>query len=776
MNSKRPKVESIRIGLASPECIKKWAERTLPNGKIVGQVTSSQTVNYKTLKPVKNGLFCERIFGPVKDFECSCGRKKDESNFCPDCDVEFTSSRVRRHRLGYIQLVSPVTHIWYLKGRISYISTLLDLKRKNAEAIVYCTESIMICKSVLQNSTTLSKPSSKQITDLSEYSKKILKQSKREFEEIQVMTPKPNESFRLHSTIALTTVSNSFFTRNPLLSLENKQMKKIGAIITDFLKNKPIKNYDFLLQKIIWETIFDRNFFLYYITAHPENEDIPISKYIDALQTQSVRCSTKQKQITVISQDLEAHTGAEAIGHLLANLNLPFEEKALRVEIFDLDQQINDYENSGFLLPEEVREYRFLLFQRAKKIRRLKLVRNFRRTKARPEWMVLSVLPVLPPDLRPIIPLDGDQVAISDLNKFYQTVLFRNDRIKKQRRKFSLDEKPNKKKEMQGLLEYSQRLLQEAVDALIENGKGGADPVCASNGRPLKSLSDILKGKKGRFRQNLLGKRVDYSGRSVIVVGPTLKIHECGLPKEMAIELFQPFLIRRLLVTKIVGTIVLAKHLIHKKDSIIWEVLQQVMQNHPVLLNRAPTLHRLGIQAFQPKLVGGRAILLHPLVCPAFNADFDGDQMAVHVPLSFEARAEAWNLMWSRNNILSPATGQPILVPSQDMVLGCYYLTTNNTKPQIGTSFYFCDLNDVIKAYNQKKIDLHAEIWVRWNEFIETSNEVEKPLEIRLDYYGNIFQIYSQYQRYFDSKGNQISQFIRTTPGRILLNQLLQDA
>ena len=316
-------------------------------------------------------------------------------------------------------------------------------------------------------------------------------------------------------------------------------------------------------------------------------------------------------------------------------------------------------------------------------------------------------------------------------------------------------------------------MLQEAVDALIENGKGGADPICASNDRPLKSLSDMLKGKKGRFRQNLLGKRVDYSGRSVIVVGPKLKIHECGLPKEMAVELFQPFLIRRLMTTQIVRTIVSAKRLIQRQDPVIWEILQQVLQNHPILLNRAPTLHRLGIQAFQPKLVDGRAILLHPLVCPAFNADFDGDQMAVHVPLSFQARAEAWKLMWSRNNLLSPATGQPILIPSQDMVLGCYYLTTTNSKALQGIGQYFIDLNDVLKAFNQKKIALHTPIWVRWSGSLETGNLIEKPLEIRIDCFGNIVSLYSKYQRNLDKYLIQKSQFIRTTPGRVIVNQVL---
>jgi DNA-directed RNA polymerase subunit beta' len=512
-----------------------------------------------------------------------------------------------------------------------------------------------------------------------------------------------------------------------------------------------------------WEFEEDWNYFLYYMTARKSKKDKPI-KY-DGQE--------KQNKLKYYSHQLGAH----AIYSLLKNLDFPILDKEIRIQLFFINEDLNDLEtelktleNKGYILFDKeqqqlrkflYRQLQLLVSRRAKKLRRLKLVRHFRRTKTKPEWMILFLLPVLPPDLRPIIYLDGDQMAVSDLNKLYQKVLFRNNRMRRH--------SSNKSDEAK----YAQRLLQESVDALIENGKGGSDPIGASNDRPLKSLSDMLKGKKGRFRQNLLGKRVDYSGRSVIVVGPQLRIHQCGLPKELAVELFQPFLIRRLMSNKIVRTIVGAKRLIQKKDPIIWKFLQQVLENHPILLNRAPTLHRVGIQAFQPKLIEGRAILLHPLVCTAFNADFDGDQMAVHVPLCFEARSEAWMLMWSRNNILSIATGQPLILPSQDMVLGCYYLTTQNLKKQKAFQKIYGDIDEVLKEYNQDKLNIHLPVWVSWHHKIETTNRQEYPLEIQVYCFGSYSTIYSEYKRDFNKRDKKISQFIRTTPGRILLNSLI---
>ena len=567
-------------------------------------------------------------------------------------------------------------------------------------------------------------------------------------------------------------------------------------------------------------------------------------------------------------------TGGVAIKKELNSLNLKQIYKNFKVEqLSKLNFQIANVENRDWLPRKRRRRLKRLNDRRLRIVRRLTVIKDLCRNKIKPEWITLSHLPVLPPALRPIIELDDGQLAVSDLNTFYQKVFLRNQRCLE-------DESEGKCKT------YYQRLLQESVDALIENGKASR-PVSTPKGRPLKSFSDILKGKKGRFRQNLLGKRVDYSGRSVIVVGPTLKLHECGLPLEMALVLFQPFLIRQLIVTRVVFTIVKAKRLLQKfsqsfsktsnKFSLveststsaqlenlstttfslasqlkILEILQQVMRNHPVLLNRAPTLHRLGVQAFQPKLVDGKAILLHPLVCPAFNADFDGDQMAVHLPLSLKGRAEAWKIMWSRNNLLSPATGQPILVPSQDMVLGCYYLTalknrsldyqkTNFRLPQSKTKskskhrakqvlskstfkayqpqplpakqrlsdtnsldvtkqltqpklnlalqvktgakkpylafygFCFTGFNDVSKAYYQNKLQLHTPVWVRVSESVNHESEkgLEEPLEVRISLFGNYDLLFPTYQ-YSYNKTKQISSLcIRTTPGRIILNNVI---
>nr|QUB02983.1 RNA polymerase beta' subunit [Ulva sp.]UAV85717.1 DNA-directed RNA polymberase subunit beta [Ulva prolifera] len=428
---------------------------------------------------------------------------------------------------------------------------------------------------------------------------------------------------------------------------------------------------------------------------------------------------------------------------------------------------------------------------RAAYFRRLKLLQPFLNKEVKAEWMILNVIPVLPPDLRPILVLDSQQVAVSDLNKLYQKVIFRNERLKRLSNDFySLNVSPE--------MRYAQRLLQESVDALLENGKGDSKLFTSSNNRPLKSLSDMVKGKKGRFRQNLLGKRVDYSGRSVIVVGPNLKLYECGLPQEMAIELFQPFLIRQLLLKNFAKNFINAKRLIKNKYKIIWNILKYIMENRPILLNRAPTLHRLGIQAFKPKLVSGRAILLHPLVCSAFNADFDGDQMAVHVPIFYEACSEAWRLLCSRNNILSPATGDPIIVPSQDMVLGCYYLTTLDKIKRIKNFNYFnnyllykinkedklkivnknlflifSNIDQIFQLFNQQLLELHTLIWLKYNYKIEFNLNYQNCLEIQIDKRGNISKIYSEYKLYYNWQFNKTLIYIKTTPGRVLMNKLI---
>ncbi|NET31108.1 MAG: DNA-directed RNA polymerase subunit gamma [Cyanothece sp. SIO1E1] len=620
-----PKVEQrfdyVKIGLASPDRIRQWGERTLPNGMVVGEVTKPETINYRTLKPEMDGLFCERIFGPAKDWECHCGKYKRVRHrgiVCERCGVEVTESRVRRHRMGYIKLAAPVAHVWYLKGIPSYMAILLDMPLRDVEQIVYF---------------------------------------------------------------------NAYVVLNP--------------------GNAENLTYKQLLTEDQWIEIEDQ---LY----------------------------GEESQLTGV----EVGIGAEALQRLLEDLNLEAEAERLREDTATAKGQ-----------------------KRAKLIKRLRVIDNFIATGSKPECMVLSVIPVIPPDLRPMVQLDGGRFATSDLNDLYRRVINRNNRLARLQEILAPEI----------IVRNEKRMLQEAVDALIDNGRRGRTVVGANN-RPLKSLSDIIEGKQGRFRQNLLGKRVDYSGRSVIVVGPKLKIHQCGLPREMAIELFQPFVIHRLIRQGLVNNIKAAKKLIQRGDPSIWDVLEEVIESHPVMLNRAPTLHRLGIQAFEPILVEGRAIQLHPLVCPAFNADFDGDQMAVHVPLSLEAQAEARLLMLASNNILSPATGRPIVTPSQDMVLGCYYLTAENPHQQKGAGRYFVNMDDAIIAYEQNQVDLHAYVWLRFDGEMEANEPDDKPIKEEQGEDGSTTKIYKLRRIREDGEGNLISQYIKTTPGRIIYNKVIQEA
>nr|YP_009399714.1 RNA polymerase b'-subunit [Digenea simplex]ARW69533.1 RNA polymerase b'-subunit [Digenea simplex] len=618
----------VKITLASPEKIRSWGERTLPNGQIVGEITKPETINYRTLKPEMDGLFCERIFGPVKDWECHCGKYKRfryKGIVCERCGVEITESKVRRHRMAYIELAAPVTHVWYLKGSTSYIALALDLTVKEVEKIVY-----------------------------------------------------------FHSYIVLKPGSYG--------KLQYKQ----------------------LLEGSEWRSLEDK--------LHNKSNDF---------------------------WDVEVGTGAEAIYQLLKDIDLKSSIQVLREEA---------------LRPPKVQKNLSTKF--GKKMKRLRLLENFVSTGASLSWMVFFVIPVIPPDLRPMVQLDGGRFATADLNEFYRRIINRNNRLARLKAILAPEI----------IIRNEKRMLQEAVDALMDNGRRGRT-VVGSNNRPLKSLSDIIEGKQGRFRQNLLGKRVDYSGRSVIVVGPGLKLHQCGLPREMALELFQPFVIHRLIVQGLVNNIKAAKKLIQKNDILVWDVLEEVIHGHPVLLNRAPTLHRLGIQAFEPILVNGRAIKLHPLVCPAFNADFDGDQMAVHVPLSLEAQAEARLLMLAPHNFLSPATGYPIIMPSQDMVLGCYYLTTSNPSTYEGRGHFFTSLQDAIMAYDSNQIALHSSIWVRFDGLLDPSSvEDEIVVSENLDENANKTVYYENRIVKFDYNGNYLVQYVRTTPGRILFNNAIYNS
>ena len=616
MLQKERSFDYVKINLASSSRIRSWGERTLPNGEMVGEVTKPETINYRTLKPEMGGLFCERIFGPVNDWECYCGKYKRvryKGITCERCGVEVIESNVRRHRIGFVELASSVTHVWYVKGRPSKIALILNNSLKELEQVVY-------------------------------------------FNSYVIINPGDN---------------NELF-------------------------------YKQLLVETDWQ-VFDAS-----------KTDI---------------------------SNVEISIGAEAIKTLLQQLDLNNESKELRL-----------------LIPSAKEA------EREKLIKRLRVIDQFIASGSKPSWMVLDIIPVLPPDLRPMVQLDGGRFATSDLNDLYRRVINRNNRLARLQEIMAPEL----------IIRNEKRMLQEAVDALIDNGKRGR-AVFGLNNRPLKSLSDIIEGKQGRFRQNLLGKRVDYSGRSVIIVGPELKLNQCGLPREMAIELFQPFIIHRLIYEGLVNNIKAAKNIIQNNEILAWEILEQVMAGHPVLLNRAPTLHRLGIQSFEPTLVEGRAIKLHPLVCPAFNADFDGDQMAVHIPLCLEAQAEARMLMLAPNNFLSPATGEPILTPSQDMVLGCYYLTANNPTEQTTADQYFYSFDDVINAYKQSILNLHTFVWVR---ITDEDENLLKPYTnskfIKKNFNDKILYLSPELQLKTNLKGDVTQKYIKTTPGRILLNQSFQ--
>jgi len=662
----------VKIGLASPDRIRKWGERVLPNGSLVGEVTKPETINYRTLKPEMDGLFCERIFGPAKDWECHCGKYKRVRHrgiVCERCGVEVTESRVRRHRMGFIKLAASVTHVWYLKGIPSYMATLLDIPLRDVEQIVYFNAYVVLnpgIKSEIDGEVTVVNSREIRVRGIDGVER----------------------AYHLHPKHAPTTA-------------EGKTVDA-GEVIASAYN----LSYKQLLSEDQWIDLEDQ--------IYAEDP---------------------------VLDGIEVGIGAEAIKQLLQNINLEKEAERLRTDIENSKGQ-----------------------KRAKLIKRLRVVDNFVATGSRPDWMVLDVIPVIPPDLRPMVQLDGGRFATSDLNDLYRRVINRNNRLARLQEILAPEI----------IVRNEKRMLQEAVDALIDNGRRGRTVVGANN-RPLKSLSDIIEGKQGRFRQNLLGKRVDYSGRSVIVVGPNLKIHQCGLPKEMAIELFQPFVIHRLIKTGLVNNIKAAKKLIQRNDPAVWDVLEDVIRDHPVMLNRAPTLHRLGIQAFEPLLVSGRAIQLHPLVCPAFNADFDGDQMAVHVPLSIEAQAEARLLMLASNNILSPATGRPIVTPSQDMVLGCYYLTTDNPYKQKGEGRYFANFNDVVMAYEQREIDIHASVWVRFEGVLEGQGEEKENEEPKVTVAEDGTKVKEfEFRRIReDAEGGLISQYIKTTPGRVIFNQAI---
>jgi len=690
---KTPKnFDYIKIKLASPFRILQWASRQLPNGQFVGEVQKSETINYRTFKPEMDGLFCERIFGPNKSLECACGKYKRiryEGLICERCGVELTESRVRRHRMGYINLIYPVTHVWYINSRPNFMSLLLEVEE-------------------------FEKTLDTTYTDRSEECKKCGK-------------------------LKLTT--------STVIDLWDERIKRIKlASLTYFIAEDEISFYGLHWDLQQYRRSRELGYSGYPLKPYPK--------------PQNNRYSTPNYLLQATPNFL---IGAPLIKKELEKLKLKSEIFRTRCFILICTKILNKEnpfytESNWFRKWEQQRLYKI----REQAIKRIRILENLVGTGSNPAWMILTILPVIPPALRPMIQLEGGRFATSDLNELYRRIITRNNRLL---RLLEIDAP-------QLIIRNEKRLLQEAVDTLIDNGKRGKIAL-SSNNRPLKSLSDIIKGKHGRFRQNLLGKRVDYSGRSVIVVGPSLKLNQCGLPYEMAMELFQPFIIRELINQGLASNMKIAKNFIYQNESILDPLLEKVLKNHPIFLNRAPTLHRLGIQAFEVILVHGRAIKLHPLVCSAFNADFDGDQMAVHIPLSPEAQSECYMLMLAPYNFLSPANGEPIVMPSQDMVLGCYYLTVNNMLGSLGSNHYFSNLEDVIFAYNQNLIEIHSDIWIRLlkNEVLKSDS---KPIQIKTLKDNSLIEFYQNEQIRKTKNGTIISYYIRTTTGRALLNYVIQ--
>nr|YP_010165995.1 RNA polymerase beta' subunit [Melampyrum koreanum]QRV59937.1 RNA polymerase beta' subunit [Melampyrum koreanum] len=662
----RYKHQQLRIGLVSPQQIRAWATKILPNGEIVGEVTKPYTFHYKTNKPEKDGLFCERIFGPIKSGICACGNyrvigdEKEDPKFCEQCGVKFVDSRIRRYQMGYIKLACPITHVWYLKRLPSYIANLLDKPLKELEGLVYC-----------------------------------------DFSFARPITKKPT-----------------------------------------FLRLRGLFEYEIQSWKY----------------------SIPLFFTIQGFDT---------------FRNREISTGAGAIREQLADLDLRIILDNSLVEWNELGEEGptgNEWEDR-----KVGRRKDFL-------VRRMELAKHFLRTSIEPEWMVLCLLPVLPPELRPIIQIDGGKLMSSDINELYRRVIYRNNTL--------IDLLTTSRSTPGELVMCQEKLVQEAVDTLLDNGIRG-QPMRDGHNKVYKSFSDVIEGKEGRFRETLLGKRVDYSGRSVIVIGPSLSLHQCGLPREIAIELFQTFVIRGLIRQHLVSNIGVAKSKIREKALIVWEILQEVMQGHPVLLNRAPTLHKLGIQAFQPILVEGRAICLHPLVCKGFNADFDGDQMAVHVPLALEAQAETRLLMFSHMNLLSPAIGDPISVPTQDMLIGLYVLTggnrrgigvnrynpwnrrnyqNQNKRSKYTKELFFSNSYDAIGAYRQKRINLDSPLWLRWRLDQRVIVSRETPTEVHYESLGTYYEIYGHYLIVRSRKKEILFIYIRSTVGHISLYREIEEA
>lgn len=686
----RNRFEMVGVKLASPQKIREWSERKLPNGEIIGEIRKPDTMNYRTGRPEPDGLLCEKIFGPLKSWECACGqykfRPKTKPFYCQNCGVEVTESHVRRHRMGHVTLNYPITHTWYLKGSPSYLSIVLDQPLKDLETIVYLVEE----EKTLEELENEARESVKRLLGPNFQIDDLVDQEKDETE-----------------------------LENWLIDWD----QKTGDINVEFNFAEDNSN----------------SFQLINSDSKKQVDDFKINKR----NLRPKRTTTYQEWVDdEVNALLLADHGSKRILNMLESLDLQEEIKILR----------EDLSNSS-------------LSKRERLLKRLRLLETFVATKTDPSWMVLTVLPVLPPALRPVFELPNGTYMSSEFNEHYRRIVMRNNRLIR----FCEQIVPD------FVVINEKILIQDAVDDLIDNGSRFGRESYGPRNKPLRCLNDLIAGKEGRFRQNLLGKRVDYSGRSVIVVGPTLMLDQCALPYEMALNLFGPYLIY-----KIREIIPRARELdtsdltsaLQRNYPIVWTLLTILVSVSLVLLNRAPTLHRLGIQAFRPILTTGRAIQLHPLVCPGFNADFDGDQMGVHLPLTRKTQLEAYRML-SSNNLLSPATGRPILTPSQDIVLGWYYLTTRTLPNTKGANSYFTTFGQISEALEHEKISLHSSIWLKYSgKLTGLKKKPDDKRRVELFSSGSL-EIFDDLQLKKDKEGQIVSAYIRTTPGRVLINELL---
>lgn len=773
---RRQRFEMVQIKLASPKTILKWSERKLPNGEIIGEILKPETMNYRTYKPEPAGLLCQKIFGPVTSWECDCNlpkrvpKNRSKPVYCDVCWVELTDSRVRRHRMAYVELNFPATHIWYLKGSPSYLSIILDICVRDLEKVVYFEEgTIGINEETGEAEFVEDEEEDEDDEDLNPKENKV--EEDEEDEEYENLNPKKNKKNKKNKKKKKKQEEKSEDTPSPprqvydAITKEPLSNERVREILDEFMPgdesqifNKEQPSDISTPKKQIKKDSTkpnEENFLNFDLDLSNLIPSDPLEPLIgpDVDKVEDINwgeeilswdCDLAQKLEELEIDEEEEIRGAESLLNALEAIDFKVRVKKLRSDLI--------------FRPRSRRE---------KILRRIRILEGLLSSELEPSWMVLRILPVLPAGLRPVFELPTGSYTTSEFNDYYRLIITRNNRLRRLQDKLAPF----------FLLKNEKLLLQNAIDDLLDSGKPTPLNQMTKN-RDLRCLTDLLCGKEGRFRENLLGKRVDYSGRSVIVVGPKLGLDQCGLPYDMAIELFNPYILRLLSEFDMIGSLSSASDMLsHTTFPILWDILDFLSRVHLIILNRAPTLHRFGIQAFQPVITTGRAIQLHPLVCPAFNADFDGDQMGVHLPLTLKTQAETYDRLLSANNFLSSATGRPLLTPSQDIVLGWYYLTTYNLSKNLSTYTYYQNFKDVIQAAEDNQITIHSPIWVKYNGKLVGSSIKQSELRGKRIYNDeSVLEIYEEIQIRRSKNGKILVCYLLTTAGRILLNEMIAAA